>query len=123
MRSSVFVIALAVGLSASSPLQALEKREAVDGSCIKYISFLRSLTFLFRLDTTVLNFALTLEHIENAFYHQALAKFDQQAFLDAGLPEFARGRFEQVAAHEATHVQFLSTALGDNATQPCTYNL
>lgn len=74
-------------------------------------------------DTAILNFALTLEHLENAFYQQALAKFDQQAFLDAGLPEFARGRFEQVAAHEATHVQFLSDALGDKATRPCTYVL
>lgn len=76
-----------------------------------------------RLDITVLNYALTLEHAENTFYNEALAKFDQQAFLDAGMPAFARGRFEQIAAHEATHVQFLSTALGDKATQPCTYNL
>lgn len=71
----------------------------------------------------MLNYALTLEHLENAFYQEAMAKFDQQAFLDAGLPAFARGRFEQVADHEKTHVQFLSTALGDKATQPCTYNL
>ena len=27
----------------------------------------------------------------------------------------------QIADHEATHVKFLSTALGDKATQPCTY--
>jgi hypothetical protein len=73
-------------------------------------------------DTTILNFALTLEHLENAFYSGALAKFDQKAFTDAGLPSFARGRFAQVAAHEASHVQFLSTALGKNATQPCTYS-
>jgi hypothetical protein len=72
-------------------------------------------------DTTVLNFALTLEHIENAFYSGALAKFDAKAFTDAGLPAFARARFEQVAAHEATHVQFLTGVLGSSATQPCTY--
>lgn len=27
----------------------------------------------------------------------------------------------QIADHEATHVKFLATALGDKATQPCTY--
>ncbi|KAF8954007.1 ferritin-like domain-containing protein [Flammula alnicola] len=73
-------------------------------------------------DATVLNFALTLEHLENAFYGGALAKFDQQAFLNAGLPTFARGRFAQVADHEKTHVKFLSDALGAKATKPCTYN-
>jgi hypothetical protein len=73
-------------------------------------------------DVTVLNYALTLEHLEHHFYKEALERFDEQAFLNAGLPSFARGRFEQIAAHEATHVQFLSTALGDKATQPCTYN-
>lgn len=72
---------------------------------------------------TVLNYALTLEHLENAFYHEALGKFDEAAFQNAGLPEWARGRFVQIAAHEQTHVDFLATALGANATQPCTYSL
>jgi rubrerythrin len=73
-------------------------------------------------DMTILNFALTLEHLENAFYSGALQKFDEQAFADAGLPSYARGRFEQVAAHEMAHVQLLSTALGDKGTQPCEYS-
>ncbi|KAJ7509865.1 ferritin-like domain-containing protein [Mycena galericulata] len=73
-------------------------------------------------DTTVLNFALTLEHLENAFYSGALEKFDEKAFLEAGLPSWARGRFAQIAAHETAHVAFLSDALGDNATQPCNYS-
>src|ERR1700677_5330308 len=74
-------------------------------------------------DTTVLNFALTLEHLENAFYLAGLAQFDQAAFDKANLPPFARGRFAQVAEHEMTHVAFLSAALGDQATQPCNYSL
>ncbi|KAJ6514902.1 ferritin-like domain-containing protein [Mycena vitilis] len=73
-------------------------------------------------DATVLNFALTLEHLENAFYSGALKKFNQRDFTKAGLPSWARGRFAQVAAHEAAHVAFLSNALGDKATQPCNYS-
>lgn len=51
-------------------------------------------------DTTVLKFSLTLE-----------------------MPSYARGRLEQIAAHKKTHVEFLSTALGDNTTLPCEYSL
>ncbi|KZP20964.1 hypothetical protein FIBSPDRAFT_861117 [Athelia psychrophila] len=70
-------------------------------------------------DTTVLNFALTLEHLENAFYAGALKKFSAKDFTDAGLPAYARGRFEEVAA---AHVKFLSDALGKDATAACTYS-
>jgi len=73
------------------------------------------------IDTQVLNYALTLEHLENAFYSGALAQFDETAFQEAGLPSLVRERFTQVAVHEATHVAVLSTVLGDQATQPCTY--
>ncbi|KAG6913721.1 hypothetical protein DXG01_004716 [Tephrocybe rancida] len=73
-------------------------------------------------DNAVLNFALTLEHLENAFYTEGLAKYDDTAFASAGFSSFVRGRFAQIAAHEKTHVKFLSDALGDKATQPCVYN-
>ncbi|KAJ6497115.1 ferritin-like domain-containing protein [Mycena vitilis] len=73
-------------------------------------------------DTTILNYALTLEHLENAFYSGALANFTDADFVKAGLPASARGRFVQVGEHEKMHVEFLSTALGANATQPCNYS-
>ncbi|KDQ20388.1 hypothetical protein BOTBODRAFT_100240, partial [Botryobasidium botryosum FD-172 SS1] len=70
-------------------------------------------------DVQILNYALTLEHLENAFYSGALAQFDDAAFSNAGLD---RNLFCQISAHEAAHVQFLTTALGDQATQPCQYS-
>ena len=74
-------------------------------------------------DTQVLNFALTLEHLENAFYSGALEKLKEEDFVNAGFQSWVHGRFLQIAAHEADHVKFLSTALGNDATQPCKYNL
>jgi hypothetical protein len=71
----------------------------------------------------VLQYALTLEHLENAFYSGALAKFDASAFERAGFPSWVRGRFAQIGEHEASHVAFLEKALGDKATKPCTYKL
>ncbi|KIJ60862.1 hypothetical protein HYDPIDRAFT_31909 [Hydnomerulius pinastri MD-312] len=73
-------------------------------------------------EVDILNFALTLEHLENAFYTQGLQKYSQQDFLDENLPAWARGRWSQIAQHESTHVTFLEGALGDQAVQPCTYN-
>ena len=52
-----------------------------------------------RVDVNVLNFALTLEHLENAFYVEGLKKHSQNDFLKAGLPQWVRGRFEQIAKH------------------------
>jgi len=72
-------------------------------------------------DIDVLQFALTLEHLENNFYSTYLAKYDANAFKKAGFQPFVRARFEQIAAHEATHVKFLESVIGPSATKPCTY--
>ncbi|OCF33252.1 hypothetical protein I317_03685 [Kwoniella heveanensis CBS 569] len=72
-------------------------------------------------DTDILQYALTLEHLENAFYHQFLGQFDAAAFKNAGFPDWVRGRLENIAEHEAQHVALLSGALGSAATQPCEY--
>ncbi|TFY81407.1 hypothetical protein EWM64_g2609 [Hericium alpestre] len=73
-------------------------------------------------DTDILNFALTLEHIENRFYLQGLQNFSQQDFDTAGLPSGTRGFYQQILQHEQTHVDNLTSILGGSAVQECTYN-
>ncbi|KAI9088839.1 ferritin-like domain-containing protein, partial [Phlyctochytrium arcticum] len=77
-------------------------------------------------DLFVLNYALTLEHLENAFYKEALAKFPEAAFTAAGLDAGIRRQMEFIAAHEATHVATLSTVIestfgAGKAVAPCEY--
>lgn len=73
-------------------------------------------------DTDILQYALTLEHLENYFYSTFLGKFDAAAFAKAGYPDWVRARVQNIAGHEAQHVALLSGALGSAATQPCTYS-
>lgn len=58
----------------------------------------------------VLVFALTLEHIEDAFYRSGLE-------TDGLIPDEYVGIFNQIGKHEAAHVAFLSTALGSAAIE------
>jgi hypothetical protein len=70
-------------------------------------------------DVDVLNYALTLEHLEDAFYRQGLEQFDEADFVAADAlqrgPEEARRllyRFVQtVGNHESTHVEVLTQAV------------
>lgn len=55
----------------------------------------------------VLNYALTLEYLEAAFYKGALDAHAKTAFIAAG----DLGGFQTIAAHEAAHVAFLTTAI------------
>jgi hypothetical protein len=58
----------------------------------------------------VLVFALTLEHIEDAFYRSGLE-------TDGLIPEEYVGIFNQIGKHEAAHVALLSGALGAAAIE------
>ncbi|KAJ7450892.1 ferritin-like domain-containing protein [Mycena latifolia] len=76
-------------------------------------------------DPQVLNYALTLEHVEATFYKKYLDKFSDSDFISAGYEEWTRGRFTQIRDHEATHVEFLTTALqaaGAQAVEACEYD-
>jgi len=58
----------------------------------------------------VLNFALTLEYLENEFYRTALAS-------DKLIPSETRATFELIGKHEAAHVEVLKAALGEHAVK------
>lgn len=45
-------------------------------------------------DADILNFALTLEHLEAAFYSQGLAKYDAKAFSSSGFGDDTRKKIQ-----------------------------
>jgi rubrerythrin len=60
-------------------------------------------------DTDILNYALTLEYLEAAFYNEAVSK----GALKGETAAFAK----TVASHENAHVAFLKSALGMHAVK------
>jgi len=78
-------------------------------------------------DVTILNFALTLEHLEAEFYKQALEKFGEPDFRRANVPNPTQAilNFHHILAHEAEHVETLQKvieSLGGQPVPPCEYN-
>lgn len=76
-------------------------------------------------DIEVLNYALTLEHLESTLYKQVLAQYTDVDFVNAGYPDPFYATLQQVSAEEATHVEFLTSAVqaaGGQAVDACTYN-
>lgn len=73
-------------------------------------------------DVDILNYALTLEHLEDKFYRDGIAKFTQGDFIQAGFPDPFWDNLQEVSKDETTHVSFLTTALGSAAVAECTYN-
>ncbi|KAJ3020804.1 hypothetical protein HKX48_000185 [Thoreauomyces humboldtii] len=78
-------------------------------------------------DLFVLNYALTLEHLESTFYQQALDKFQASDFSSAGFDPALRDQFMTVHSHEATHVTALQSVINGTfgagmAVPPCEYN-
>jgi len=68
-------------------------------------------TLDFTQTTDVLNYALTLENLEAAFYAMAVSDL----YADASDAE--RMILQDIGAHEQVHVDFLSQVLGENAVQ------
>jgi len=76
-------------------------------------------------DLDILQFALTLEHLEATFYSQGFAKFQDSDFAGAGLSTQQIADLKATGQTEATHVTVLSSviqSLGATPVQQCTYN-
>lgn len=76
-------------------------------------------------DADILQFALTLEHLENVFYKGALDKFTKADFKKAGLGIDYYTNLEFIAHDEESHVLLLEQALTAAGAKPeaaCTYS-
>jgi rubrerythrin len=77
-------------------------------------------------DVDVLNFALTLEHLEYAFYRDGLERFSKENFPSAqtlsGFGSRVRGdvrsNLEDIRDHEETHVEALTSTVEDLGGDP-----
>lgn len=84
-------------------------------------------------DVDVLNYALTLEHLEDVFYREGLNSYDEQTVMNARVTNERFGDFirddlyanlQRVGEHEATHVEALTATieeLGGDPVPECTY--
>jgi len=73
-------------------------------------------------DYESITLGLYQEWIELDLFHNGLAVFDEQAFLDAGLTAEDRSLIEFMADQEAGHATLLSNMLGETAPPQCTYD-
>ena len=69
-------------------------------------------------DIDVLNYALTLEHLEYAFYRDGLARFSAREFAAAGFGNRAYGRLKVIREHERVHVDTLTGVIRDLGGDP-----
>lgn len=67
---------------------------------------------------SVLNYALTLEHLENAFYRDGLASFTVDAFTALGFQPSVVDYIAEIGNDELTHVETLTTVITDLGGTP-----
>jgi len=76
-------------------------------------------------DLDILQFALTLEHLEAAFYKQGFAKFAPSEFMALGLAQEQIDGLVKIGKTEASHVTALMGAIAGTGATPvstCTYD-
>lgn len=98
---SIFVLAAVLGacLGASSPIVKRFFAPIVD-------------------DGIILNYALTIKYLEQAFYREGLAMFNRQDFHLAGYPDPFYDNLLEIYLDELTHVTILTGVLLAAAIQP-----
>lgn len=103
MRSTILSVAALATVASASPVKRADK--ITDG--------------------VILNYALTLEHLEDTFYREGLAKFTVDDFKAANFTEETYNRITTISKDEETHVSFLTGALKAAGVDPvaaCTYD-
>lgn len=76
-------------------------------------------------DLDILQYALTLEHLENVFYKGAVSKFSEQDFVNAGFPALYYQNLLFIVHDEEQHVQLLTSSIEYTGATPvaaCTYD-
>jgi len=76
-------------------------------------------------DIDILQFALTLEHLESEFYRQGFAQFPPDQFTALGLTQQELGDLTNIGKTEEAHVVLLQGAIAQAGVQPvqaCQYN-
>ena len=66
----------------------------------------------------VLNYALTLEHLETAFYRDGLATIGEAGITGLGFDASVFAKLSEIAAHEAAHVETLTQVITDLGGEP-----
>jgi hypothetical protein len=72
----------------------------------------------FETPVDVLNYALTLEHLEYAFYRDGLEEFTAEAFTAAGYASNVYDYFGIIRDHEQEHVEVLAQVITDLGGEP-----
>ena len=62
-------------------------------------------------DDFILDFALTLEYLQHAFYEGGLANFTEMDFVNAGFEDTFYTNLQQIYFDEQSHVSFLHSTL------------
>ena len=73
------------------------------------------------IDSDILQFALTLEHLENAFYKHALSTWSEDQFIKANFSANVYSQLKYIAHDEEIHVQYLEAGLKAAGAAPVSY--
>ncbi|PSK33638.1 ferritin-like domain-containing protein 2 [Elsinoe australis] len=113
MKTSIYSAAFFAALAAAAPHSHFEKRQ--DDGTDSGVS-----------DEQILNYALTLEHLEAAFYTQGLQQYNAKAFEKVNIKgkNFYKN-FKKVMRDEVSHVAVIESIMASanmTSTKPCTYD-